>query len=163
MKGKKYCLLVAKEYIPESSDGTYNVVGMVEMGMSKCPVPTPLDASDLTDGTEPSSYSQDYEWIPQPTIGVLCIKSTHQHRGIGRAIIEKCEQIAQEFWRNDNIFVDVDPDNFSALAFFERCGYEYVVDGLGVTQMRNTTVFRRRAREVEPHWLLRKCLQHDMV
>lgn len=168
MRGKKYCLLVAKEEEWEPmGKGDCNVVGMVEMGMSVCPS---FSATNMIDSEEDEHTCKsvqhttdnryDHESIPQPTIGVVCIKSTHRNQGIGRILIQKCEQIAREVWNERQIFVDVEPDNLNALAFFEKCGYQFCIDGCGEVQlMRNTTVFRRRVEEVKPHWLLGKSLE----
>ncbi|KAL3777757.1 hypothetical protein HJC23_002018 [Cyclotella cryptica] len=170
MRGKKYCLLVAKEEGLDSgqplSGGDCNVVGMVEMGLSICPSYSVIDVFDSQEDEhkdESLLHTSDGRCnrvcIPQPTIGVLCIKSTHQNRGIGRKLIQKCEKVARELWEEPQIFVDVEPDNVDALAFFEKCGYHYCMDRGGTAQiLRNTTVFRRRMEEVKPHWLLRKKL-----
>ena len=148
MSGKKYQLLVAKEY-DEDEDGNLRVgddiVGMIEMGLSPCPA---LDGND--DDT-------DYPELllrPQPTIGVICVKSTHQKNGIGQALVHKCEYVASQVWNEECIFVDVEPDNNRALEFFETCGYD--VNELGGIGTRNATVVRRRAAESKPHILLRK-------
>ena len=144
----EYQLLVAKEY-DEDEDGNLrvgdDVVGMAEMGLSLCP---PLDGND--DDT-------DYPELllrPQPTIGVICVKSTHQKNGIGQALVHKCEYVASQVWNEECIFVDVEPDNNRALEFFETCGYD--VNELGGIGTRNATVVRRRAAESKPHILLRK-------
>lgn len=158
MRGKKYCLLVAKEYHDEDlENGKYDVVGMVEMGMSICPVSSSTaDNNGSTLSYE--SQSANEEPKPQPTIGVLCVKSTHQKQKIGSALIQKCEQIVQEVWKEHSIFVDVEPTNDRALAFFEKCGYKHLVDENGMQQTRETTVFRRRVQEVRLHWMLQKLL-----
>jgi len=172
MRGKKYCLFVAKEEVSDSEErskrGDSHVVGMVEMGMSMCPSfsetgvnePQEDERKDQSESLHRSVDSRrDSESIPQATIGVLCIKSTHTNRGIGRLLIQKCEQVAREVWKERQIFVDVEPKNVDALAFFEKCDYQFCTDGYSMGQiMRNTTVFRRRVEEVKPHWLLRKSL-----
>ena len=71
MRGKKYCLLVAKKanVVDEESDD--NVVGMVEMGMSLCPtVPTNITSTtnDNNDGS-----SNNNSMTPTPLIGVICV------------------------------------------------------------------------------------------
>ena len=138
MRDKKYCVIVAKEYIiDENDDMKLRVVGMAEMGMSICPI------SKLS---------------PQPTLGVLCVSPNHQQIGVGKALVEKCEQIATNIWKDCNLVVDVDPCNKDALSFFERCGYHISEDDSGEKHTRNTTVVRRRKAESKPHYLLQKKL-----
>ncbi len=162
MRGKKYCLLLAKEYASEeeSLKGVYAVVGMVEMGLSICPTVTCLDLDEIVAGDS----SEDCEVMPQPTIGFLCTKSSHRNRGIGLSLVQKCEEIAQDVWNEQHVFVDVDPNNFKAISFFERADYEYVLEERSKTfMMRNTTVFRRRVEQVKPHFLLRKRLYGETL
>jgi ribosomal protein S18 acetylase RimI-like enzyme len=164
MRGKKYCLLLAKEYQDDDSfaAGSYDVVGMVEMGMSPCPKSFST-VDKVTSEVDPYNSQSEVGATttgdcPQPTIGVLCVKSTHQKQGVGRALVQKCEEIVQEIWKENEIFVDVEPSNRNALLFFRNCGYEYAVDESGTKLMRDTKVFRRRVEEVKPHWLLRKSI-----
>jgi len=148
MRDKKYCVIVAKEYIiDENDDMKLRVVGMAEMGMSIiCPIST-------------CSNDKDTKLSPQPTLGVLCVSPNHQQNGVGKALVEKCEQIATDIWKDCNLVVDVDPCNKDALFFFERCGYDYISeDDSGEKYTRNTTVVRRRKAESKPHYLLRKNL-----
>ncbi|KAL7426839.1 hypothetical protein ACHAXM_000614 [Skeletonema potamos] len=165
MKGKKYCLLVAKrknddddgvvadDVSSERGNGGVVVVGMVEMGMSLCPSDTNITTID--DGGS-SSNNDSIELTPTPLIGVICVSSTHQKEGIGMKLLNKCEEIAREIWKEESICVDVEPDNTRALALFEMGGYVKCWDGNGSALMRNTTILRRRREEVKPHYLLRK-------
>ena len=152
MRDKKYCVIVAKEYIiNENHDMKLRVVGMAEMGMSICPIST-------------CSTDEDTKLSPQPTLGVLCVSPNHQQNGIGKALVEKCEQIATDIWKDCNVVVDIEPSNHIALSFFERCGYEYISeDDSGEKQTRNTTVVRRRKAESKPHYLLRKKLATTII
>jgi hypothetical protein len=156
MRGKKYCLLVVKEYCrDEESDQQLrvrdDVVGIVEMGMSLCP----SCCEDTSGEHDAISDAPEIELRPQPTIGVLCVKSTHRQKGIGQALVEKCERVAADIWNEESIFAN----NQNAFSFFVTCCYNSTpVDGLGSLQMRNTTVSRRRTEESRPHYLLRKRL-----
>ena len=171
MRGKKYSLLLAKQYFDNdessSSDGNYNVVGVVEMGMCP-PLPASKSPSDVLQSTQNLVLGADASFSlanegPQPTIGLLCVKSTHQTTGIGGSLLQKCQYIAKEIWKHPNIYVDVEPNNKNALKFFEKSGYEYVMeDGGDERMMRNTSVFRRRVREVRSHFLLRKRLEFEV-
>jgi ribosomal protein S18 acetylase RimI-like enzyme len=130
-----------------------DVVGAVEMGMSLCP----SCYEDRSGEHDAISGAPEIELRPQPTIGVLCVKSTHRKKGIGQALVETCERVAADIWNEESIFVDVDPNNQNALLFFVKCGYNSTpADELGSLQMRNSSVSRRRAEESKPHYLLRK-------
>ena len=154
MRGKKYCLLVAKESLPDKEGSVRDdvVVGMVEMGLSLCPVS--LHQMEDFPGSERISESAR----PQATLGVLSVKQSHQRFGVGKLLVQKCEEVAAELWGEQGIFVDVEPHNQNALSFFERCGYEILLDENGVLQVRNATVTRRRAAESRPHYFLSKRL-----
>ena len=151
MRDKKYCVIVAKEYIiDENDDMKLRVIGMAEMGMSICPISSSTDDKDTV-------------LSPQPTLGVLCVSPNHQQNGVGKALVEKCEQIAVDIWKDCNVVIDVEPNNEDALAFFERCGYHLSEDDSGEKYTRNTTVVRRRKAESRPHYLLRKRLQTTII
>mmetsp|Transcript_2338 Transcript_2338/g.5756 ORF Transcript_2338/g.5756 Transcript_2338/m.5756 type:complete len:287 (+) Transcript_2338:313-1173(+) len=169
MRGKKYCLLVAKEFVRDVDDDQLrvrdDVVGMVEMGMSLCPVacqqtdPSSGGRGHATDTSDTATTSDSIESIPQPTIGVLCVKSTHQQKGIGQALVQKCEDVATDLWDEQSIFVDVEPGNENALFFFKKHGYGSTFGVSGAVQMRNATVSSGRIAESRPHFLLRKRME----
>jgi len=167
MRGKKYCLLVAKQIdnmdsddVSSSSLGRSNgVVGMVEMGMSLCPVDA-NNTSTTTDDDELNKRSAE-AMSPSPLIGVICVSPTHQKEGIGMKLLNKCEEVARDIWKEEFICVDVEPNNAPALSLFEMGGYIESLDGEGDALMRNTTILRRRRAEVKPHYLLRKRIRHD--
>jgi ribosomal protein S18 acetylase RimI-like enzyme len=175
MRGKKYCLFVAKmtaedqekeeeeEFLADDvvvgnmsplKRRDNGVVGVIEMGMSLCP-PAPGNATI-------DNCNHTRKLIPTPLIGVICVTCTHQKLGIGMKLINKCEEVARELWREQFICVDVEPDNMRALSLFEMGGYvvEYLDVEKGDVLMRNTTVLRRRRRYVKPHYLLRKRIRN---
>lgn len=167
MRGKKYCLLLAKKNAVEDGDDDVSskrsgdVVGMVEMGMSLCPIPTNTTASTTTNDDEASNNYEE-TMTPTPLIGVICVSPTHQKEGIGMKLLQKCEEVAREIWQEEYICVDVEPDNAPALSLFEMGGYVRCLDGEGGgALMRNTTILRRRSAEVKPHYLLRKRIRDD--
>eukprot|EP00984_Skeletonema_dohrnii_P014743 scaffold6249_cov119-Skeletonema_dohrnii-CCMP3373.AAC.3 len=166
MRGKKYCLLVAKQIDEDSDDvslsslGSSNgVVGMVEMGMSLCPVDA-NNTSTTTDDDDMNNSSKE-AMSPSPLIGVICVSPTHQKEGIGMKLLNKCEEVARDIWKEEFICVDVEPNNAPALSLFEMGGYMESFDGEGDALMRNTTILRRRRAEVKPHYLLRKRIRDD--
>ena len=160
MRGKKYCLLVAKKanIMDDGEESDDVVVGMVEMGMSLCPIPTNI-TSPTTDNNDGSS--NDNSMTPTPLIGVICVSPNHQNEGIGMKLLHKCEEVAREVWKEEYICVDVELDNTPALSLFEMGGYEECLDGEGGALMRNTTILRRRKAEVRPHLLMRKRIRDD--
>lgn len=166
MRGKKYCLLLAKKNVVGddnmSSKRSDDVVGMVEMGMSLCPIPSNI-TSTSTDVDGAINNCEEIK-TPTPLIGVICVSPKHQKEGIGMKLLQKCEEVAREIWKEEYICVDVEPDNARALSLFEMGGYVECLDGNGEggALMRNTTILRRRSAEVKPHYLLRKRLRHDV-
>ena len=155
MRDKKYCLLVAKEYVPDGDKlHSEEVVGMVEMGISLC---EHNDTNEVSDATKDSICLR-----PQPTLGLICVKFSHQEQGIGQALVDKCEQVASEVWQETHIYVDVEPYNRNALSFFEKCGYDHMFNESGEMLIRDATVVRRRKAESRPHYLFRKRLTTKM-
>lgn len=194
MFGKKYALFVAKEYIPGNEDNgfqsSYDVVGMIEMGMALGPVnlrnyenrqserdedsQREIDLfeaqndnsvgknealeSTILESDKASTTAISIQQIglrPRATVGVICVKSTNHNKGIGKALLGKCEEIASDVWNEPQLFVEVEPDNKNALRFFERDGYSGFEDEGGV-QMRNATVIRKRKATSRPHLVLGK-------
>lgn len=165
MQGKKYCVLIAKECIQDNDKNQQlrvrdDVIGMVEMGMSLCPMFS--KHGDLDDATNATGSRGSIELRPQPTVGVLCVKSSHQKKGIGQALIQKCEQVAANVWNEPYLFVDIEPNNHNTLRLFEKWGYAFKLNETGEAQMRNTTVSRRRIERSRPHYLLRKELDRTI-
>ncbi|KAL7551389.1 hypothetical protein ACHAWF_018153 [Thalassiosira exigua] len=168
MQGKKYCLLVAKDYV-QDSDGDLRVrddiVGIAEMGMSFCPSPLQQEPirGNVVDIDGTGAKNDCNESKPKPTLGVLCVGPNQQKKGIGRALVGKCEEIASEVWNETCIFVDVEPRNLNAMSFFHKCGYRCCVDDTGSVLVRNTKISKRRSSESRPHNLLWKRLSREAV
>jgi hypothetical protein len=171
MQGKKYCVLIAKECIQYNDNNQQlrvrdDVIGMVEMGMSLCPVLSNFLISkhgDLDDAANATGLTGNIELSPQPTVGVLCVKSSHQKKGVGQALIHKCEQVAANVWNEPYLFVDIEPNNHNTLRLFEKWGYEYTLNETGEAQKRNITVSRRRIERSRLHYLLRKELDRTVL
>lgn len=186
MRGKKYCLLVAKKIFDESEveygvvdssfgeeneipSPNYNngeVVGLVEMGMSLCPSPT-INTTSTSSSENYSSNSNNNNTTktkcitPTPLIGVICVSPTHQKEGIAMKLIHRCEEIARDLWQEDFICADVEPTNTRALSLFEKGGYDACLDEDRDVLMRDATILRRRRVEVKPHYLMRKRIRDD--
>lgn len=124
LRGSKYGVFLART---ENDD----VVGVVEVGVQ----------------LDPETQET------RPTIGSLAVAATLQQRGIGRALISKCEQVVSQRWKNQCIFAQVCTTNTRALQFFEACGYQlHNNDATPVP----VTLQRRRKLETSLHFILSK-------
>lgn len=161
MRGKKYAIFVAKEYIGPCKDNdfraSYNVVGMVEMGVTV----GPLVAEDEDVG---SSVKQVI-LKPRATIGVLCVQTNFQEKGIGKLLVQKCEYVSSQVWNEKRLFAEVEPSNLKARNFFRRNEYQSASSAMNSNDescldeiIRNATVARRRKVETRPHIVLEKKL-----
>jgi len=122
MKGKKYALLLAKisseGVVTIGGGGLGDVVGMVELGLVRS-----------------NSASR-------PTIGVLCVDEAYRGFGIGRAMVESCEEIIDKIWSGSR---KVEEDRYGVLTRVER-------EGIGLVQSEVVVVRRNQPVyvEVEP-------------
>lgn len=140
MKGTKYALLVVKDRIGGNSveAGELQVVGMAELGVT-------MNQSIRKDSLQ-----------PRATIGVLCVESKYRKLGIGKALVQRCETLVTDLWKDTVLYTEVEPINEKAISFFERCGYERC-GGADETVM--VTVSRRRRTEECEHFLFCKSLE----
>mmetsp|Transcript_24941 Transcript_24941/g.49603 ORF Transcript_24941/g.49603 Transcript_24941/m.49603 type:complete len:254 (+) Transcript_24941:79-840(+) len=137
MRGKKYGLYLAKEYNAGTAESKYvpfyETVGMIEMGLTLEPSDNPMEGLK-----------------PRAIVGVICVRSGFQKRGIGKALLQQCELLAIETWKENDLFVEIEPDNERALRFFSLCGYD------NIDEMRNAKVCVRRKMEEKSHIVLKK-------
>jgi len=140
MRGTKYALLVVKDRIGGNSveAGELKVVGMVELGVTM-------------DQTIQKGSLQ-----PRPTIGVLCVESKYRKSGIGKALVQRCETLVTDLWKDTMLYTEVEPSNEEAINFFERCGYERCG---GADETVSVTVSRRGRTEECEHFLFCKSLK----
>jgi ribosomal protein S18 acetylase RimI-like enzyme len=135
MIGKKYALYVAKEKTQsEDNASKYMIVGMIEVGMT----------------IKPSS--NDKSVVPKPTLGVLAVNGAFRNRGIGQQLLEKCQDVVTNVWKEENLYVQVEPENEVALHFFKKNAYQE--NG----EIVHAKVARRRSLEERPHLVLSKQL-----
>lgn len=164
--------------------GHGNVVGMIEMGMTIYPTTKNASSTALCGGEKNHQEQQQQQQLEQnntttkfslpsqhhliPTIGVICVKSSHQRGGIGKSLVDKCKHVAKNVWNETCLLADVEPSNVGALKFLtDSCGFvamsgnfmaEDDEDGDGRNgrgiMMRYTTVSRRRRMESRPHIIL---------
>lgn len=170
MRGKKYAIYIAKEYNTGSKENNfrafYEVVGMAEIGLTLAPS-TVVEDEDLG---MPTTFSA---LMPRATVGVLCVKPTFQQKGIGQALLDKCEETIVDVWGEKEIIVEVEPGNAAALKFFRKSNYggktscsslqsslvgenDVSISKENEIEIRNATVRRMRAFEERPHLVLRK-------
>jgi len=156
MKGNKYALYLAKEYNPgEENDDSrpfYEVVGMIELGM----VLQPMEIMQKTNDNTTIGDGETIGLRPRPTVGVLCVKPSHQNKGIGKALLMKCEEEVSGVWNETHMFIEVEPNNESARQFFKLCDYESCIDKDGNDMIHSAKVSRRRKIEERPHLVLSK-------
>jgi ribosomal protein S18 acetylase RimI-like enzyme len=112
LRGYKYSLWIAKEY--HETDTTIGwtakegkVVGVVEVGVTK--------------------YTRRKDTDKRPTIGILCVDPKYQALGVGSALIDTCESLVLQMWKDTSIYVQVEPWNIRALRFFYKRGYRLVL------------------------------------
>lgn len=141
MKGTKYSLLLVKA----DDLGQQQVLAVAEMGMSRVQDKTASDKVNTN----------------RATIGVLCVDKQHRQRGLGKALVQRCQEIAGQVWNEDQIYAEVDVENTKALVFFKLCGF----DTKDNNENENdddanvmVSVRRRRKLEQRPHKVLSKTL-----
>jgi len=122
MKGKKYALILARSssegVVTIGGGGRGEVVGMVELGLVR------------------SNSSS------RPTIGVLCVDEAYRGLGIGRAMVESCEEIINKIWSGP---WKVEENRYGDLTRVER-------EGIGLVQSEVVVVGKNQPVyvEVEP-------------
>jgi ribosomal protein S18 acetylase RimI-like enzyme len=122
LKGTKYAVFLAKEW--------GEILGVAEMGIRQ------------SNNNQPQ----------RPTLGVLCVSPNARRRGVGTALVQKCEQVAAEVWQEENLWVEVEKSNIQAKQFFEMCGY------LDTAERSMVTVQQGQSVEQRPHIVLSKPL-----
>lgn len=127
LKGSKYAVLVAKEW--------GQVLGVAEMGIG----------GDGGSSNDPSSERR-------AILGVLCVSPDARRKGIGAALVQRCEEVATQVWKEETLWVEVETSNAQALQFFESCGY------VDTDERSMVAVQRREAVEETPHVVLAKPL-----
>ena len=65
----------------------------------------------------------------QPYLSSLCVDPAFRNRGLGRALVHCCEDVARMCWGYDRLYLHVDPDNTAAVRLYESEGY-YQVNGV---------------------------------
>lgn len=126
MKGTKYSVLLAKEW--------GQVLGLAEMGISST-------ATNV-------AARQDR----RATLGVLCVSPNARRTGVGRRLVEKCEDVAFNLWQESSLWIEVETSNVDAFTLFSKCGYT------DTNERSWVEVQRRQTREKRLHMVLCKTL-----
>ena len=64
----------------------------------------------------------------QPYLSSLCVDEAYRKRGIGKALVHCCEDVARLCWGLDRLYLHVDPANTAAVQLYETEGYLQVND-----------------------------------
>ena len=62
----------------------------------------------------------------QPYLSTLCVDENYRNRGLGRALVHCCEDVARVCWKRDRLYLHVDPDNTAAVQLYLSEGYQEV-------------------------------------
>ena len=57
-------------------------------------------------------------------IGMLAVNPSQQGRGIGKALLQAAEIVAQQTWSANRLVMSVISCRHELIAFYERCGYQ---------------------------------------
>jgi ribosomal protein S18 acetylase RimI-like enzyme len=107
MKGKKYVLQVVKD-----NDLDQKVLAVVEMGIRRVENTNHRRREDDKDDSYcSSSISTTSTSISRATIGFLCVDQQHRQQGIGRALVQRCENIAWQVRKEEQLHAEVDVEN----------------------------------------------------
>uniref|UniRef100_A0A7S4VT35 N-acetyltransferase domain-containing protein n=1 Tax=Ditylum brightwellii TaxID=49249 RepID=A0A7S4VT35_9STRA len=133
----KYEVLLVK-----TNDDSNQVVGMAEMGISAIP-----SLSSSSSGTGRAV-----------TIGLIAISPDVQNMGLGKALVQKCEDIALNSWNETYVYAAVEPWKVNALSLFTSCGYQRILeeDNSKRDVIISVPVRYRMQTEMRPHLLLGK-------
>lgn len=114
-------------------DSGYDILASVELRL------------ELTDGKIPFSlpwldraerrFASWFGWFDnkhsssidlQPYLSSLCVDEAFRKRGLGRALVHCCEDVARICWGRDRMYLHVDPDNTAAVQLYESEDYQQV-------------------------------------
>lgn len=92
--------------------------------------------------------------IARPVLTNLSVVKSARRSGVGSALMRACEDTVFNVWRYDELILEVEDDNESAIAFYKKRGYEvlfadttarrYDVNGLFLQQKRCTRLVMRK-------------------
>lgn len=73
-----------------------------------------------------SSSSRNPAADLQPYLSSLCVAEAYRKRGLGRALVHCCEDVARICWGCNRLYLHVDPENTAAVQLYVSEGYKNV-------------------------------------
>ena len=143
MQGMKYAILLAKE--PPKNGRSGKVVGMIEFGVSMA-------------RSNNSTFNQQPDQRRLLMIGTIGIDPRYRKLGIASALIQKCETVVQQQWKETEIYAHIEETNHVASQCFTKLGYSTSTTNEGTTAACVDYISVRRRHKVEcaPHLLFTK-------
>ena len=89
----------------------------------------------------------------RPTIGLICVAEGFRQKGVGADLVQRCERLVVDVWKDHKLFAEVEETNEQALQFFESLGFEMLNDKRVMVNLR-----RGLQLEERPHILLTRTL-----
>eukprot|EP00560_Eucampia_antarctica_P006153 CAMPEP_0197824466 /NCGR_PEP_ID=MMETSP1437-20131217/1697_1 /TAXON_ID=49252 ORGANISM="Eucampia antarctica, Strain CCMP1452" /NCGR_SAMPLE_ID=MMETSP1437 /ASSEMBLY_ACC=CAM_ASM_001096 /LENGTH=106 /DNA_ID=CAMNT_0043424091 /DNA_START=648 /DNA_END=968 /DNA_ORIENTATION=+ len=63
---------------------------------------------------------------PRPYLSDLAVDSNFRRRGIAKALIKKCERVAKDIMKSDELYLRVERSNQPGLAMYKGLGYDSI-------------------------------------
>ncbi len=142
LQERKHAMISAVESV-NLSQNQQKIVGFVEVGMLPSPF---LSSVELQDGTitrrrEESLY-----------LGNVVVNREYRRQGIGRRLLYISIKVSEKFQEKD-LFVTVEKDNETALAFYDNLGFELMdqslLNPIFGTDSKNVAVLKYGLRNEE--------------
>jgi ribosomal protein S18 acetylase RimI-like enzyme len=127
-RGTKYAVFCAKNH-------NNQVIGMVQLGV------VVVDADAMT------------SHVRRPTVGVMCVDHKYRGQGVGTMLLEHCNHVVWNVWKESKLYCEVEESNEVATKFFTTHGFVPTGHIVTVKVQRN-----HRTVEQRPHSLLCKDL-----
>lgn len=110
LSGLKHAMIVAK------SDA--KVVGFVEVGMLPIPEGAVVPRTEITLDSTKSDAAY---------LGNLAVLANFRRQSVGKSLVRIGMKVAEK-WGDDDIFAAVDANNYSAISFYTKLGFNIKLD-----------------------------------
>jgi len=116
---------------PNAEQDGYDVMASVELRLELTDgkIPFTLPWLDRAERGFASLVGVNKNSDLQPYLSSLCVDEKFRKRGLGRALVRCCEDVARLCWKCDRLYLHVDPDNTAAVQLYQSEGYQEV-DGI---------------------------------